>query len=196
MKKIWLFVIICLIGAYTHWHHHSIDRPPGILAPDPPKQRAMHDPVPTFEKQGYHIKPLATFEVEARVLLKENYWLGREADLSPVDLALGWGRMSDSMVLKHFDFKQSGRFYYWQAGAFPIPRSEVETHTANMHMIPATNTVEKRLNDVRPGHVIKLRGFLAEVRADDGWHWRSSLTRNDTGDGACEVVWVENLEVF
>ncbi len=23
-----------------------------------------------------------------------------------------------------------------------------------------------------------------------GWHWRSSLTRDDTGPGACELVYV------
>ena len=43
--------------------------------------------------------------------------------------------------------------------------------------------------------VITLHGYLVEVRANDGWHWRSSLTRNDTGNGACELVWVESVEI-
>jgi hypothetical protein len=32
-------------------------------------------------------------------------------------------------------------------------------------------------------------------RAPDGWRWRSSLTREDTGAGACELVWVERIAV-
>ena len=31
------------------------------------------------------------------------------------------------------------------------------------------------------------------MRAPDGWRWRSSLTREDTGAGACELVWVERI---
>jgi hypothetical protein len=31
------------------------------------------------------------------------------------------------------------------------------------------------------------------VEAADGWSWTSSLTRDDTGPGACEVMWVDWL---
>ena len=55
----------------------------------------------------------------------------------PEDLALGWGRMSDSDVLAKIDITQSGRFYYWHVDDFPIPRREIETSSANMHMIPS-----------------------------------------------------------
>ena len=64
-----------------------------------------------------------------------------------------------------------------------------------MHMIPANPVVEKRLKSVRPGNIVRVRGCLVEVSAKDGWRWRSSLTRTDTGPGACELIWVESLEV-
>jgi hypothetical protein len=41
-----------------------------------------------------------------------------------------------------------------------------------------------------------LRGFLVEARADDGWRWRSSLTRDDTGARACELVFVERVRLL
>jgi hypothetical protein len=28
-----------------------------------------------------------------------------------------------------------------------------------------------------------------------GWRWVSSLSREDTGAGACELIWVESLSV-
>ena len=62
------------------------------------------------------------------------------------------------------------------------------------HMIPAHAAVARKLNQVRPGHIVRLRGYLVAVSADDGWQWRSSLSRTDTGNGACELMWVESVE--
>jgi hypothetical protein len=36
---------------------------------------------------------------------------------------------------------------------------------------------------------------LIEAQASDGWRWRSSLTREDTGNGACELVLVKSLSI-
>jgi hypothetical protein len=101
--------------------------------------------------------------------------------------------MSDESILKDIKITQSGRFYYWHVNEFPIPREEIETHSANMHMIPANSQIEKLLKSVRVGQIVTFKGQLVEVKAQDGWHWKSSLTRNDTGAGACELVFVESF---
>jgi hypothetical protein len=64
-----------------------------------------------------------------------------------------------------------------------------------MHIVPANEAVEEALGSIRRGQIIGLTGYLIAVRSDDGWHWRSSLSRTDSGDGACEVVWVERLSI-
>lgn len=148
-----------------------------------------------FTHNGYYITPLEDFAVEARVLGTKDYIFGREADLSPVDLALGWGKMSDEAILKEIKISQANRFYSWRVNQFPIPRKEIETQSANMHMIPATVQIEKTLKSIRPGQVVKLTGYLIEAKAKDGWRWKSSLTREDTGAGACELVFVKSLSV-
>jgi hypothetical protein len=76
----------------------------------------------------------------------------------------------------------------------PIPRRSIETHSANMHMIPASREVERSLRALRPGDIVRLHGYLVEVNATDGWRWRSSLTREDTGAGACELVLLQSLD--
>jgi hypothetical protein len=113
----------------------------------------------------------------------------------PLDLAMGWGRMSDSDVLQHIDISQSGRFYYWHVQEFPIPRREIETSSANMHMIPADADVKNQLEQVRTGEVVHLEGFLVDASRPGGWHWNTSLTRDDTGAGACELIYVERVDV-
>jgi hypothetical protein len=57
-------------------------------------------------------------------------------------------------------------------------------------MIPATPAIANALEDIEQGDHIRIDGWLVQVQADDGWRWRSSLTREDSGAGGCELVYV------
>jgi hypothetical protein len=104
--------------------------------------------------------------------------------------------MSDNRVLAHFDISQGARFYTWQPrGALPIPRETVISHSANTHLIPANDRVRSELAHLRVGEVVHLTGPLVDARRDDGAWIHTSLTRLDSGPGACEVLLVETVEV-
>ena len=195
MKWRWLFLLVLLFGVWHAWQGRAMQHPPGRLVDAIPQQADLPAATPSIERAGYRITPLQAFSLEARVLSAERYRFDRQADLSPIDLALGWGPMSDSAVLSEIQISQSGRFYFWHVDHFPVPRREIETNSANMHMIPATPKIERALKSLRPGQLVKLTGYLVEARAADGWSWRSSLTRDDTGAGACELVWLTDLAV-
>jgi hypothetical protein len=62
-------------------------------------------------------------------------------------------------------------------------------------MIPGNTAAASALKAIRAGNLIRLNGDLVEVRGTDGFTWRSSLSRTDTGSGACELVWVDNISV-
>lgn len=170
--------------------------PSGAIAVKDPVQTDLRGDI-RYQMGAYELKALANFYVEARVLSKELYSFGREADLSPIDLALGWGAMSDTAVLEQLSISQSNRFYFyrWEHEA-PRPPAEIASHSANMHLIPTSTAIEKKLKELRVGQVVRLRGQLVEANASDGWKWRSSLTREDTGAGACELFRVEELEFY
>ena len=146
------------------------------------------------EKNGFQIALLASFDIRARVIAVESYRFDRGAALSPVDLALGWGPMSNGDILKQINFSQGGRFYSWWAQKSPVPRNVIESHSANMHMIPADDDIERRLNSTRAGNLVHIKGYLVEATGKEGFRWKSSLSRSDTGAGACELIWVESLE--
>jgi hypothetical protein len=192
-KKIALLAL-CALGGW-HWHTTRAipNLAPGVGVAEAPYQRDVS--APKFSVGKYTITPLASFDIRARILSRQNYSADKEADLSPIDLALGWGRMSDVAVYSQFDISQSGRFYFWRSEKeLPIPYNEVVRSSANMHLIPADSQVEAKLRKTRPGQIIHIQGYL--VRADDpaGWAWRSSLTREDSGAGACEIIWVKTVE--
>jgi len=64
-----------------------------------------------------------------------------------------------------------------------------------MHMVPANGEIEQQLKSIKKGQIVSIKGSLINVSADDGWQWKSSTTRNDTGKGACELVYVEQVRV-
>lgn len=147
-----------------------------------------------WDFRGFRIIPLARFEIEGRVLGAEHYRFDEGAKLVPVDLAMGWGPMTRDEVLEKIEISQSGRFYFWRTDAFPIPRRDIETHSANMHLIPANALIEHTLKEIEKNDRVRFRGYLVRAEGPNGWLWKSSLTRQDTGNGACELVWVETLE--
>lgn len=195
MKKIILWLLV-IAGCWSLYNRTGqVELGAGVMAPNVPVQTTLHSPA-RHNVNDYAITELASFDIRAKVLAKKNYQFGREADLSPTDLALGWGNMSDESVLEKIKISQSGRFYYWRVDSFPIPRKEIETHSANMHLIPANDSVKSAIGQIRQGDIVEISGSLVNVMASNGdWHWNSSLTRNDTGNGACELFWVKRLNI-
>lgn len=173
----------------------------GVKAPEVPFQspltRAM-EAGESFFTEGYIITPKAKFELTGKILSRRTYSFGRQTDLSPIDLALGWGRMSDESVIEHLKIKQGLRFYFWKTrgNEFPIPAGEIISHSANMHLIPADSVVKKAMLDTKRGQIVFLRGRLVDVLdPNDQWQWKSSMVRDDSGGGACELIWVESFKV-
>ena len=168
-------------------------RPPGVIAAADPVQES--EQVPPFAFKGFTVTPMARFHVAARVLHTCDYHLGRESRLSPRDLALGWGPMSDSAVLADLHIDQMSRFYTWSAHDLPIEQDDIISHSSNMHIIPADDVARRVLMHTVAGDVVTIDGDLVQVNAGDGWAWCSSMSRDDTGDGACELVFARSIEV-
>ena len=192
-----LFILSVIALAYLvirDWDSGPIEHPPGILVAERPVQVDLQPSTSTLD--DYLITRKASFEIRARVLSKEPYHLGRTADLAPIDLALGWGVMSDTAVLSQIDISQSSRWYRTKYDLPPpISEQQIIFNSSNMHMIPARKDIERSLKKLREGDIVLIRGFLVDVDHDSGWYWRSSMSRMDTGNGACELVYVESLSV-
>ena len=172
----WIFIALVALGAWHFWSTREVAQPAGILVAAAPAQLELDEVRPHLSKPGYQVTPLQQFSLEARVLGTEPYWFDRGADLAPIDLALGWGPMSDTAVLGEISITQSNRFYFWHVDRFPVPRQDIEVNSANMHMIPADAQVKATLKSLRVGQVVRISGYLVEVGGTDGWRWRSSLT--------------------
>lgn len=145
----------------------------------------------------FSLQPRARFTIEARVLSTERYRLGISADLAPIDLALGWGVMSDQAVVDQLEVSQGARWYILRWGANPpATEREIMRSSGNMHIIPADDEVRKQAFSLRVGQFVQLSGYLVDAQGPNNFRWGTSLTRDDTGDGACELFLVESLQLL
>lgn len=191
-----LAIAIALAAAVWWWNPwRTIKHPPGILAPTAPEQRNIK-PGALTDVKGWSLTALAEYRLTARVLGTKRYRSGFASDIAPIDIALGWGRMSDQAVLDRFAISMGNRFYFYEWENEPaIPAEEIMRSSANNHLIAANDDVRKTIASLIPGHIVILRGYLVNATGPDGEKWNSSLRRDDTGNGACEVFLVQEASV-
>lgn len=189
-------VVVSIYLAYSAYAMREIKRPPGVLVSRVPLQKNLPSTAKPILFKKDVLQPLADFFIEARVLAKKRYIFDSNSKYSPFDLALGWNKMSDSSVLDQLSVSQSGRFYWVSWNKPVLPFDTIFNNSSNMHIIPGSNKVKEVLSRIRVGHVVRLKGHLVRVDRRDGGEWMSSLTREDRGDGACEIVYVKQAKIL
>ena len=66
---------------------------------------------------------------------------------------------------------------------------------SNNHLISDDDFVRRQVRKIRIGDQIRVRGYLASYSSGGGYKRGTSTTRTDTGDGACETIYVEDFEI-
>ncbi len=188
------FGAVALFAVWQLVSSRPIHRDPGEIAADDPLQSSLEEPL-AVTRGDFQVIGQAKFSAEVRVLSRERYRLGELADVSPLDIAVGWGPMSDSAVLADLKISQSGRFYFWRyEDEPPIPTEEIVSHSANWHLVPANSGIWRKLSGVRVGDVVKLDGVLVNLE-NPSVTMTTSLTRQDSGAGACEIIYVQSASI-
>lgn len=186
-KTIFCALLFCM--GYFVWMHF-LSTPQNLADSD--NYQRVNAQVHTFA--GYHMNILEPYEGEFRIFSKKNYHFGQQAEISPLDLMVGWGEMTNPDIYQKIDFNQSNRFGYWRTNTTPpLPIPDLQRQMANMHIIPENATIARQLRRLDKDDLVYLKGQLVEVKDTTGWLWRSSLSREDTGNGACELMLVSEV---
>ena len=189
------FIAALILGWYAyHRLNPPVSYPPGVLVSRTPLQTDASPDEALLSYGKFELKALAHFSLDARVLHRKIYRYDRGAVLVPVDLAVGWGPMSDQAVLDRLKISQASRFFFYEyKGQPPIAREEITSHATNLHLIPSSKEIAAQCRTLRSGDLIHLSGLLVEASGPGIGTWRSSLSRTDSGNGACELVWVKEI---
>lgn len=164
-----------------------------IINQEPLQENITHFIV--MQNERYTITALAKYDITARILHVNDY-TDSKADIAPRDFALGWKNMSDTRFLSNIELKQHDRFLFWKVGSIARPIIQaIITQTSNNHLIPSNDKIRQTLMNANVGESINIKGYLVNVRRIDNFRWNTSLVRTDTGDGACEIIYVTEATI-
>lgn len=151
------------------------------------------------DKGNFTLTPMAEYRIDAMIVGTKQYSSDWNSQISPMDLALAWGGLAKADYNKYIEYEQRDRWYYYRYNKnSPFDSSYISNHSSNNHIIPATENLKRILLKMEVKQAVLLQGYLVNVDgASDGrtvW-WRTSLTRTDTGNGACEIIYVKKAVI-
>lgn len=195
MLKHLLFIILIGSGVYYYWTTRPVTHGHGVVAPKTPVQNTTFN-TNKFKYRDITLIPQAEIKLEARVLSKNHYYFDTYTKLTPVDVVFGWGPMSNEKNLESLMVRQSERSFYWEMANPPLKQEEMWKHAANMHLIGSTEAIRNKINTLRRGQIVRIKGFLVDAKSPEGWTLKTSLTRKDIGKNSSEVVWIKSLTIL
>ncbi len=164
------------------------------------------DPTPTYQKQitggSVTIMPVATYRISGEVMSKRKYTRGWGSEIMPFDLALVWGMLTYPHVQKQLTIKHDSTRMAWfrvKGDDPPVDLDYAMSHGSNNHIIPANENIRKIVDDqIRIHDRVVLEGYLVNVEGrnkEQGITLKSSLSREDTDRGACEIIYVTGVQI-
>lgn len=156
----------------------------------------------------YGLTPVKTYDISALIVSKIDYGAFTIYKIDKtfhLDFCLLWGQNAANRVFqeKGVSFFQDCRWCWvrW-TDSVGFNLNELSNH----HLLVRDPLLEKKVKSFHVGDQIRLRGKLVNVKAKlvgkAGQYdakeasWNTSVSRNDSGAGACEIIYVEEAELL
>src|SRR5688572_28954858 len=168
-----------------------------------PRQRELHEPPLNVPYAGveYRVEPLYDYELYGLIVSYRQHdgessmhrWSNDH--LNVADLCVVWSDTAFSPTLGALDF-WNGIFTCNVQTRDRVAWSNFKMNQlSNNHLISADPFIRDRVADIRIGDQVRIKGSLARYGAIGGGLRGTSTTRNDTGDGACETILIDDFEI-
>lgn len=184
--------------------------PPETLSPElreEPKQTPTRV-APFSARTGgvdYRIAPQFDYDIAGLVVSSHDsatWWDTIHADasdhLNVADLCLVWGANAADGAYRYMHF-HNAQFtcYYSYPGGVPVTRED-ERAISNNHLLTVDASIARTIRGLRVGDQVRLRGQLASYSHNSGFAFQrgTSTKRDDTGNGACETIFVDSIDVL
>lgn len=180
--------------------------------PDPKEIRAelLKPPIQTqtdrfpfiqyYQDNKYTIIPKFNYEISGLVVSQrdlEDTWWNINFDRDPLnikDVCVIWGGNLVSDDYKKIKF-ESGLWTCFASFKGNVHLSE--NAISNNHILPADSYVARELDHIQIGDQIYIKGWLVDYHVNKNSSYRqTSTTREDKGNGACEVIFADQIEIL
>ena len=207
MKLIRVIIVLSAIWLLVSFWNRN-DLPGNIeyvpaLAEEPRQTRTSERPFDvTFNDLDYRVKPEFAYDITGMVVSyrhhnEDNSRMHALANdhLNMLDVCVVWGDNPGNERIDKISF-WNGLFtcnvktrdqQAWDA--FDM------NQLSNNHLLSDDDFIRRQVKKVRIGDQIRVRGYLASYESEGGSIRGTSTTRTDTGNGACETIYVEDFDI-
>ncbi len=197
---------ICLFGLAA-WKKRELP-PPQLMSEELDNEPVQSDTDReefSFNYMGeeYKVVPMAEYELWG-LLVSHNdisgftdiYHTERSVDIK--DICVIWGENVEDDRYRAISFSNDPWACHFSWGAGEAARGFDPAKLSNNHLLSDSEAVRRAIKDLAVGDQVYLQGLLVNyARSSSPNQWRkSSLKRTDSGNGACEVFFVEDVEVL
>lgn len=154
-----------------------------------------------FNGVRYTIDPEYAYELHGVVVSyrhhEGNSRMHRRArdHLNMLDVCVVWGNNAGHPALQKFDFWNGIFTCVFKTDDSRAWEAFRQHELSNNHLISDDSRIRERVRRINVGDQIRVRGYLASYSSDAGGKRGTSTSRFDTGDGACETIYVEDFEI-
>lgn len=208
MEKLIQWIVVGCLGLLpiSCWQRDDFAAELAVLpalhdAPD--QQPADREPFSVrLNDVDYRIEPLYDYELHGLVVSYQHHDGDRmlhrlwNDHLNIADLCVVWGRNASDLDLNAFDFWNGQFTCFFRTRDSDAWRRFDSAAISNNHLITEDGYLRDRIEAVRIGDQIHLKGWLASYSNADGFNRGTSTTRTDTGNGACETIYVTSFEIL
>lgn len=205
------FYIFVLVFVGTYFFRHQLPGSEKLLPElrQEPNQYATSEGPIKISQEGFTALLTPQYEYEISGLVVTQYesdtWYDYSHKNDPFnskDVCVIWGANIENDNYKQGDFSSGEFTCFWYFDDQEMFTTFDDSAISNNHLIPSTKDTQKQIEKARIGDQIKITGYLVtyEVTDDEknqiiGFRG-TSTTREDTGDGACEVVYVNDFQIL
>lgn len=204
----WIFYICSALLIVAFWFRNDFASPNDLPfvsgINEPPKQNPTDKKPFNIYKNDvlYKVEPQYKYELTGLVVSYNQHdgefgshkrW---QDHINVADLCVVWGNNAQKLDLNQFEF-WSGEFTcFYQAKDYLQYKLFKNNELSNNHLITDNEVINDAIRDVKIGDQIKISGWLSSYSNHLGGSRGTSITREDTGNGACETIYVNDFQTL
>ena len=180
----------------------DIDYVPALA--DEPRQTATRErPFDVlFNDVEYRVEPEYAYDITGMVVSYRHHHEGNSRmhalakdHLNMLDVCVIWGDNPGNERLDKISF-WNGLFTCNVKTSDQQAWDAFDMHQlSNNHLLSDDEFIRRQVKKIRVGDQIRVRGYLASYTSDGTSRRGTSTTRTDTGNGACETIFVEDFKI-
>ena len=176
---------------------------PLLLQPPLQKQISEEDFTFSYQGQAIHVRPVMSYVIYGLVVShndQEKWWrfdiTHDSQSVNTRDVCLTWGANLQSNDFHRASFFNDDGMCNWSYG---VDVQIKDSLISNNHLITDDDDIREKIADLQIGDQVAIKGKLVNY-AEARWGLANlrgtSLSRDDTGIGSSEIIYVESLDIL